>query len=155
MFKLKTPDIRRHARRSNVHCGICARRGNVKTHLGDRKIPCSTSQTHDDCEVRTSSRSILRQVCPKWRVLRENDVRIDKIYHWTDSSTVVTVSSQEAASVCSLGQRKYWKNSSMDQWRHGIKNPADIGKRGISMEGLKECGWLNGPARLQTDEKIG
>ena len=153
MFKLKTTDIRRHARRSNVHCGICARRGNVKTHLSDRKIPCSTSQTHDDCEVRTSSRSILRQVCPKRWVLRENDVRIDKIYHWTDSSTVVTVSSQEAASVCCIRAAEILENSSMDQRRHGIKNPADIGQRGMSMESLKECGWLNGPARLQTDEE--
>ena len=43
----------------------------------------------------------------------------------------------------------------MDQWRHvkGIKNPADIGTRGMSIESLKESGWLNAPAWLQTDEE--
>ena len=43
----------------------------------------------------------------------------------------------------------------MDQWRHvkGIENPADIGTRGMSIEGLKESGWLNGTALLQTDEE--
>ena len=43
----------------------------------------------------------------------------------------------------------------MDQWRHvrGIENPADIGTRGMSIEGLKESEWFNGPARLQPDEE--
>ena len=43
----------------------------------------------------------------------------------------------------------------MDQWRHvkGIENPLDIGTRGMSIGGLKESGWLNGPAWLQADEE--
>ena len=43
----------------------------------------------------------------------------------------------------------------MDQWRHvkGIENPADIGTRGMSIEGLKESVWLNGPAWLHTHEE--
>ena len=47
------------------------------------------------------------------------------------------------------------ENSSIDQWIHvkGIENPADIGTREMSIEGLKESGWLNGPALLQTDEE--
>ena len=47
------------------------------------------------------------------------------------------------------------ENSSMDQWRHvkGVENPADIGTRGMSIEGLKESVWLNGPAWLQADQK--
>ena len=42
----------------------------------------------------------------------------------------------------------------MDQWRHvkGVENPADIGTRGISIKGLRESVWLNGPACLQKDE---
>ena len=45
--------------------------------------------------------------------------------------------------------------SSMDQWRQvkGIKNPADIGTRRMSIAGLKEFVWLNGPAWLHTDEE--
>ena len=43
------------------------------------------------------------------------------------------------------------ENSSMDQWRHvkGVENPADIGTRGMSVEGLKESVWLNGPHRYK------
>ena len=43
----------------------------------------------------------------------------------------------------------------MDQKRHvkGIENPADIGTRGMSIEGLKESGWLKRPAWLQTNEE--
>ena len=42
----------------------------------------------------------------------------------------------------------------MDQWRHvkGVGNPADIGTQGMSIEGLKESVWLNGPAWLQGSE---
>ena len=44
----------------------------------------------------------------------------------------------------------------MDQRRHvrGIENPADIGTREMSIEGLKESGWSNGPAWLQTGQEI-
>ena len=38
------------------------------------------------------------------------------------------------------------ENSSKDQWRDvkGVENPADIGTRGMSIEVVKEFGWLNG-----------
>ncbi|XP_075265624.1 uncharacterized protein LOC142357685 [Convolutriloba macropyga] len=50
---------------------------------------------------------------------------------------------------------KILENSSMDQWRQvkGIENPADIGNRGMSIEGLNESVWLNGPGWLHTDEE--
>ena len=43
----------------------------------------------------------------------------------------------------------------MDQWRHvkGIENPADIGSSVMSIESLKEFGWLSGPAWLQKDKE--
>ena len=43
----------------------------------------------------------------------------------------------------------------MDQWRHvkGVEKPADIGTRGMFIEGLKESVWLNGSAWLQADEE--
>ena len=68
------------------------------------------------------------------QILIDRDVKIDKIFLWT-------------------GQ-KYWKTS-LDRWRYvqGIESPADIGIRGMCVEGLKEYGWLNGPAWLQTDEE--
>ena len=50
---------------------------NVETHLCDREMSCGTHQTYDN-GVR------LRK-----QILREYDVRIDKICHWTNSSTVL------------------------------------------------------------------
>ena len=94
------------------------------------------------------------------RLRREHDVKIDKIYHWTDSSTVLQwLQSAHKKQQVFVANRaaEILENSSMDQWRHvkGIENPADIGKIMMSIEGLKESRWLNGPAWLQTDEKSG
>ena len=46
------------------------------------------------------------------------------------------------------------ENSSMDQWRHdkGVENPADIGTRRMSVEGLKESVWLDRPAWQQRSD---
>ena len=90
--------------------------------------------------------------------MREHDVRIDKIYQWNDSSTVLqwnwSAHKKQQVFVANRAA-ELLENSSMDQWRHvkGIENPADIGTRGMFNEGLKESGWLNGPAWLQTDEE--
>ena len=91
-------------------------------------------------------------------ILREHDVRIDKIYHWTNSSTVLQcLQSAHKKQQMFVANRaaEILENSSMDQCKHvkGIENPADIGTRGMSIESLKESGWLNGPACLQTDEE--
>ena len=90
-------------------------------------------------------------------ILTEHDVKIDNIYHWTDSSTVLQwLQAADKKQQVFVANRaaEILENSSMDQWRHvkGVENPADIGTRGISIENLKESVWLNGPAWLQTDE---
>ena len=43
----------------------------------------------------------------------------------------------------------------MDQWKvvKGVENPADMGTQGMSIEGLKDSVWLNGPAWLRVDEE--
>ena len=92
------------------------------------------------------------------QILRECDVRIDKIYLWTDSSTVLQwLQSAHKKQHVFVANRaaEIQANSSMDQWRlvKGIENASDIGTRGMSIEGLKEYRWLNGPAWLQTDEE--
>ena len=78
-------------------------------------------------------------------ILREHDARIDKIFHWTDSSTVLMcLQSAHKKQQMFVANRaaEILENSSMDQWKHvkGNENPADIGKRGMSIEGLKESG---------------
>ena len=92
------------------------------------------------------------------QILNEHDVKIDKIDHWTDSSTVLQwlqAAHKKQQVFVANRAAEILENSSMDQWRHvkGVENPADIGTRGMSIEGLKESVWLNGPAWLQADEE--
>ena len=92
------------------------------------------------------------------QILNEHDVKIDKIYHWTDSSTVLQwlqAAHKKQQVFVANRAAEILENSSMDKWRHvkGVENPADIGTRGMSIEGLKEFVWLNGPAWLQADEE--
>ena len=97
-------------------------------------------------------------VCLRKQILNEHDVKIDKIFHWTDSSTVLQwlqAAHKKQQVIVANRAAEILENSSMDQWRHvkGVENPADIGTRGMSIEGLKESVWLHGPAWLQADEE--
>ena len=93
----------------------------------------------------------------KRQILSEHDVRIDTIYHWTDSSTVLqwlqTAHKKQQVFVANRAEETR-ENSSMDQWRQvkGVENPADIGTRVMPIEGLKESVWLNGLAWLKRSE---
>ena len=92
------------------------------------------------------------------QMLNEHDVRIEKIYHWTSSTTVLQwlqAAHKKQQVFVANRAAEILENSSMDQWRHvkGVENPADIGTREMSIEGLKESVWLNRPAWLQADEE--
>ena len=92
------------------------------------------------------------------QILNKQDVKIDKFYHWTNSSTVLQwlqAAHKKQQMFVANRAAEILENSSMDQWRHvkGVENPADIGTRGLSIEGLKEPVWLNGLAWLQSDEE--
>ena len=97
-------------------------------------------------------------VCLRKQILGEHDVRIDKICHWTDLCTVLQwlqpAHKKQQVFVVNRAA-EILENSSMDQWRNvkGIGNTADLGTRGMSIEGLKESRCLNVRARLQTDEE--
>ena len=91
------------------------------------------------------------------QILSEH-VSIDKIYHWTDSSTVLQwlqAAHKKQQVFVENRAAEILENSSMDQWRHvqRVENPADIGTRGMSVDGLLESVWLNGPSWLQADEE--
>ena len=145
--------LHRRIRRSNVHRGISARRNNVRTHLCGREMPCGTHQTYDNTELQAAVYGVrLRK-----QILNEH-VKIDKIYHSTDSSTVLLwlqAAHRKQQVFVANRAAEILENSSMDQWRHvkGVENPADIGTRGMSIEGLKESVWLIGPAWLTADEE--
>ena len=90
-------------------------------------------------------------------ILSEQDVRIDKIRLWTNSSTVLQwlqAAHKKQQVFVANRAAEILENSSVDQCRHvkGFENPADIGTRGMSSEGLKESVWLNGPAGLQRSD---
>ena len=91
-----------------------------------------------------------------WRqILREHDVNIDKIYHWTDSSTVLQWLQSAHKKQQVFVANRAAEISSIDQRRHvkGVGNPANIGTRGMSIEDLKQSRWINRPAWLQTEEE--
>ena len=91
------------------------------------------------------------------QILSKHDVRIDKIYHWTDSSTALprkqSAHRKQHLFVASRAA-EILENSLMDQRRHvkGVENPADIGTRWMSIGALEMSVWLNGPAWLQRCE---
>ena len=91
------------------------------------------------------------------QTLSEHDFRNDNVYHWTNSSTVLhwLQAAHKKQQVFVANSSKILENSSMDQWGHvkGVENPADIGTRGTSTEGLKDSVCLNGPAWLQQGEE--
>ena len=75
-------------------------------------------------------------------IWRENDLRIDKIYHWTYPSTILqSLQSAHKKQRVFVANRaaEILENTSLDQWRHntGIKKPADIGTRGMFIKSLK------------------
>ena len=91
------------------------------------------------------------------QILNRHDVRIEKTYYWTDSSTMLNwlqAAHKEHQEFVANRVAEKMENSTINQWRHVkvIKNPADIGTRGLLIEGLKESVWLNGLAWLQQRE---
>ena len=91
------------------------------------------------------------------QILNEYEVKIVKIFHWTNSSTVLQwLKGAHKKQQVFVANRtaEILENSPMDQWRHvkGVENPAHIGNRGMSIEGIRESVWLKGQAWLQKDE---
>ena len=156
MFKLETTHFHGRVRRSNVHRGISARRSNVKTLLYDGK--CHVATIRQMTIPKLELQAAVYGVHLRKQRISEHDVRIDKIYHWSDSSTLLQWL-QAAHKIQQMfvvnRAAEILENSLMDQWRlvKGVENPADNGTPGISNEGPKEWVWLNRPAWLQTDEE--
>ena len=97
--------------------------------------------------LRSSSQKVDTQQtwCQNWQNL--------SLYQLINKTTVATSSAQQV--FIENRAAEILETSSMDQWRHakGVENHADIRSRGISIEGLMESLWLNGPQWLHTDEE--
>ena len=75
--------------------------------------------------------------------LSKHDVRIHKIYRWTDSSKVLQLlqaAHKKQQVIVELRAARYCKIASMDQWRHikVVEKTANIGTREISNQGVQD-----------------
>ena len=87
MYKFETSHFHRLVRGSNVHRGSSAGQSDAKTHLCDRKslVAPIRHTTIPKLELQPA----VSGVHIRSQILREHDVKIDKISHWNDSSTVL------------------------------------------------------------------
>ena len=87
-------------------------------------------------------------------IVKEHDLRIDSVTHWTDSVTVLQwlLSADKKQNVFVANRAaEILESSTMDERKHvkGELNPSDIGTRGTTIEKLKESEWLSGPIWLK------
>ena len=72
-------------------------------------------------------------------ILEEHDIEVDRILHWTDSTTVLHASNNKQSVLVPNRVAEILENSPKDQWRHvGGKNNPDIGTRRMTVEALKK-----------------
>ena len=92
----------------------------------------------------------------KQDICRALTVHINKVFMWTDSTTVLqwlnSTSKQPklvANRVCEI-----LEHTSVDEWNHvaSSDNPADAGNRGMSAEVLQSSSWVRGSDFLRTKQ---
>ena len=81
---------------------------------------------------------------------------IEKVYMWSDSSTVLQwLHSPEKQPVFVANRTsEILDASTVDEWApmSSTNNPADVVTRGMSIDELKSSAWLNGPEFLRTED---
>ena len=91
-------------------------------------------------------------------VLKELQVKIDKVHFWTDSTTVLSYLNNTSKRRPAFETNRIdtiRKGTRVDQWRwiNTQKNPADLYSRGVSPRQLHKAEkWLNAPNFLLNDE---
>ena len=81
---------------------------------------------------------------------------LEKVYMWSDSSTVLQwLHSPEKQPVFVANRVSEILDASIvDEWAHvsSTNNPADVVTRGMSIDELKSSAWINGPEFLRTED---
>ena len=82
-------------------------------------------------------------------ILGEHDFEIDRIIHWTDSTTVLQwlhASNNKQQVIVANRVAEVLDNSTIDQWRpfEGKLNPADVRTRGMTVEALTKVSGSQG-----------
>ena len=89
-------------------------------------------------------------------VQRALTLQIEKIFIWTDSTTVLQwLHSLEKQPVFDANRvAEILELTTADEWYHvqSADNPADAGTRGLSAKALLQSSWLSGPNFLKTNE---
>ena len=87
-------------------------------------------------------------------VRRELDMNIERVYHWTDSSSVLKCVHNETRRFHTFESNRLTvilNESSPIEWRYVNTNvnPADDGSKGVKLEDfLKNSRWITGPPFL-------
>ena len=85
----------------------------------------------------------------KQDICRALTVHVNKVYMWTDSTTVLQWlnSTSKQPTFVANRVREILEHSSVDEWNHvaSSDNPADAGTRGMSAEVLQSGSWLRAP----------
>ena len=90
----------------------------------------------------------------KHDICRALTVHVNKVYMWTDSTTVLQWLNSTSKQPIFVANRVYeiLELTSVDEWNHvaSSDNPADAGTRGMSAEVLQSSSWVRGPDFLRT-----
>ena len=95
----------------------------------------------------------------KQMLVNEHECNFSGIFMWTDLTTVLQwIRNIDRKQPVLVANRvaEISDSTTVDQWNRidGVKNPADLGRRGISYPELMESDWLQGPHWLKQEDWI-
>ena len=92
----------------------------------------------------------------KQDICRALTVKVNRIFMWTDSTTVLQWLNSATKHPIFIANRvcEILEHTSVDEWNHvaSSDNPADAGTPGMSAEVLQSSSWVRGPDFLRTKE---
>ena len=92
----------------------------------------------------------------KQDICRALRVKINRVFMWTDSTTVLQWLNSATKHPIFIANRVcgILENTRVDEWNHdpSSDNPADAGTRGMSAEVLRSSSWVRGPDFLSTKQ---
>ena len=103
--------------------------------------------------------AVVTAMALKQMLIKEHECNFGGIFMWTDLTTVLQwIRNIDRKQPVFVANRvaEVLDSTTVDQWNHinGVKNPADLGTRGISYPELMESDWLQGPHWLKQEDWI-
>ena len=92
----------------------------------------------------------------KQDICRALTVKVNRVFMWTDSTTVLQWLNSATKHPIFIANRvcEILEHTSVDEWNHvaSSDNPADAGTRGMSVEVLQSSSWVRGPDFLRSKQ---